>query len=111
MDGTLTDTTTLGQSGPGSNDNEEELHIPQGSRTGASPSDGEVSYLAYTLEKSLTSSAMMQSVYSTAQANKKQETERIHTNKKKDRRQTMHAHTQRNYSQDNKWHTNKQDRS
>ena len=28
MDGTLTDTTTLGQSGPGSNGNERVLHIP-----------------------------------------------------------------------------------
>ena len=35
----LTVTTTLGQSGPGSNGNEEVLHIPQSSRTGASPSD------------------------------------------------------------------------
>ena len=32
IDGTLRDTTTLGQSGPGSNDNEEILHIPQSSR-------------------------------------------------------------------------------
>ena len=29
MDGTLTSTTTLGQSGPGSNSNERVLHIPQ----------------------------------------------------------------------------------
>ena len=35
----LTVTTTLGQSGPGSNDNEGLLHTPQISRTRASPSD------------------------------------------------------------------------
>ena len=39
MDGTLTDTTTLSQSGPGSNGNEDILHTPQIFRTGASPSD------------------------------------------------------------------------
>ena len=33
------DTTTPNQSGQGSNDNEGLLHIPQSSRTGASPSD------------------------------------------------------------------------
>ena len=31
--------TTVDQSGPGSNDNEEVLHTPQISRTGSSPSD------------------------------------------------------------------------
>ena len=39
IDGTLTDTTTPGQSGPGSNSKEVILHTPQTSRTGASPSD------------------------------------------------------------------------
>ena len=39
LDGTITGTATLGQSEPGSNGNEEEHHIPQSSRTGAS-SDG-----------------------------------------------------------------------
>ena len=34
---TLTGTITLGQSGPGSNSNEEVLHMPKSSRTGASP--------------------------------------------------------------------------
>ena len=42
--GTLTDTTTPGQSRPGSNGKEEVLHIPQSSRTRASLSDGSVSY-------------------------------------------------------------------
>ena len=41
---TLTGTTALGQSGPGSNSNEGVLHIPQSSRTEASLSDGLMSY-------------------------------------------------------------------
>ena len=36
IDGTPTGTITPDQSGPGSNGNEEALHIPQISRTGAS---------------------------------------------------------------------------
>ena len=39
MDGTLTDTTTLDQSRPGSNGNVRVLHTPQISRTGALQSD------------------------------------------------------------------------
>ena len=39
IDGTLSGPTTPGQSEPGSNDNEEVLHILQSSWTGASPSD------------------------------------------------------------------------
>ena len=39
IDGTLTDTTTPGQSGPWSNGDEGVLHIPQTSTTGTSPSD------------------------------------------------------------------------
>ena len=39
VDGTLTGTTNLGQSGPGSNVNEEVLHTPQIFRTRASPWD------------------------------------------------------------------------
>ena len=38
-DGALTGTTTPGQSEPESNGNEGIHHIPQSSRTGASPSD------------------------------------------------------------------------
>ena len=38
IDGILTDITTPGQSGPGSNGNEELLHSLQSSRTGVSPS-------------------------------------------------------------------------
>ena len=37
---TLTSTTTLGQSGPETKENEEVLHISQTSRTGDLPSDG-----------------------------------------------------------------------
>ena len=39
MDRTLLSATTLGQSGPESTGNEEVLHIPKSSTTGASPSD------------------------------------------------------------------------
>ena len=39
IDGTLTGTTTPGQSVPGSNGDEGVLNIPQTSRTGTSPSD------------------------------------------------------------------------
>ena len=39
MHGTLTGTTTPGQSGPRSHDNEGVLHIPQSSRTRALTSD------------------------------------------------------------------------
>ena len=38
IDRTLTGTTTLGQSGPGSNSNQE-VYIPQSSKTGTSLSD------------------------------------------------------------------------
>ena len=37
--GTLTGTTTPGQSGPGINADERVLHIPQTSKTGTSPPD------------------------------------------------------------------------
>ena len=43
--GTLTSTSTLGQRVPGSNGNEEVLHIPQRSTTGALPLDSLVLYL------------------------------------------------------------------
>ena len=52
VDPTLTGTTTLNLSGPGSNGNEGVLHILQGSRTGASPSEGLVSYLGHSLRES-----------------------------------------------------------
>ena len=52
VDGTLTGTTTLSQSGFGSNGNEVILHtFPKSSRTGASPLDGLVSYPEYSLRK------------------------------------------------------------
>ena len=45
MDRALSGATTLGHSGPGSDDNEGVLHIPQSSSiTGTSPSDCLVSY-------------------------------------------------------------------
>ena len=54
----------------GSNGIERVLHIPQSSIIiGASPSDGSVSYPEHSLEESY-SSAKMQSVYSTALADK-----------------------------------------
>ena len=54
MGKTLSGATTPGLSGPGSNGNERVLHIPQSSRTGASPSDaghslGVESYLSDTV--------------------------------------------------------------
>ena len=48
--GTLTSTTTQGQSGPESNGNESVLHISQTSRTGASSLDHSVSYPGHSLE-------------------------------------------------------------
>ena len=67
IDRTLSSATTPGQSGPGSDGNEEVLHIPQSSRfTGASPSDCLVSYPGHLGELYLF--AEMQSVYSTALA-------------------------------------------
>ena len=44
LDKTLSGTTTYDQSGPGSDDNEGVLIIPQISRTKVSPSDGLMSY-------------------------------------------------------------------
>ena len=46
---TLTGSTTLRQSEPGSNGNEGILHILQSSRTGVSPLDGLVSYPGHSL--------------------------------------------------------------
>ena len=62
MVGDLTNTNTLSQSGPGSNDNEGLLHNPKRSRSGASPSDCLVSYPGHSLGESYPS-AEMQSVY------------------------------------------------
>ena len=65
QDGALTGTTTRGQSGP--NVNEGVLHILQSCRTGASPSDGLVSYPRHMLrqgEEGPTPSAEMQLAYS-----------------------------------------------
>ena len=65
VDGILTDTNTPSQSRPGSNSNEAVLYILQCSKTGASTSDGLVSYPGHTLCGSYPS-AEMQSEYSTA---------------------------------------------
>ena len=61
--GTLTDTTTLGKSGPGSNGIEKLVHILQSSRTEALPSDCLVSYPGHSLVGSY-NSARMQLEYS-----------------------------------------------
>ena len=66
IDKALSSANTQGQSGPGSNDNEGALHIPQNSRTGASSSDGLMPYPKYLLKESSTG---MLSMYSTAPAN------------------------------------------
>ena len=64
IDRTLSGATTLGQSGPESDGNEEVLYIPQSSSiTGASPPDCLVSYPGHSLGESY-SFAEMQSVYS-----------------------------------------------
>ena len=52
IDGTLTGTTSLGESGHASNGNEEVLHIPQSSRTGAPTSDHLDSYTGHSLGRS-----------------------------------------------------------
>ena len=69
IDGTLTDTTTSGQSGPGSNGNEGVLYIPQRTKTEPSPSDRLVLHPGHSLKGVLSTSAEMQLVHSTAPAN------------------------------------------
>ena len=68
IDRSLSGAITPGQSGHGSDDNEEVLHIPQ-SITGASLSDCLVSYLGHSLVGSHPS-AEKQSVYSTVPADR-----------------------------------------
>ena len=64
------DENQMGQSGSGSNGNEEVIHFPQNSSiTGTSPSDCLVSYQGHTLGKSYLSKEML-SVSSTAPADK-----------------------------------------
>ena len=63
IDGTLSNATTMCQSGTGSNDSEGLLHRI----TGASTSDCFMSYMGHSL-KQFYSSAEMQSMYSTAPA-------------------------------------------
>ena len=50
IDRTLSGTTTPGQSGPGSDGNQEVLCILQSSKTGASPSNYLISYLGHSLD-------------------------------------------------------------
>ena len=72
-DRTLSGATNYGLSGPGSDSNEEVLHIPQSSSIAeASPSDCLESYPGHSLRESYPS-AVMQSVYSTASADWVQE--------------------------------------
>ena len=67
--GPLSGATTPGQSGPGSNGNEEVLRIPQiSSIAGTSPSDCLVSYRGHSLWGGSYPSAKVQSVYSIAPA-------------------------------------------
>ena len=69
IDRTLSGATTLNQSGPESDDNEEVLCIPKSSNiTGTSPSDSLVPYPRHSLWVSYPS-AKKQLVYSTAPAN------------------------------------------
>ena len=71
IDRTLSGATTQGQCGPGSNGNEEVLHIPQISKAGTPPLDSLMSYPGHSLEvRSLTPSAETQLMYSTAPANR-----------------------------------------
>ena len=56
----------MGQSGPESNGNEGVLNIPQSSMTGASLSNGLVSYPEQLVGRESYSSAAIQSAYSTA---------------------------------------------
>ena len=67
IDRSLSDATTLGQKGHRSKSNEGILHIPQSSRTGASPPNSLMSYAGNTLGESYFA-AEIQSVYSTAPA-------------------------------------------
>ena len=62
---TLSGATTLGQSGPWTDDNEGVLNILQSPRTGASQLDGLMSNPSHTLETESYPSAKMQLVYST----------------------------------------------
>ena len=58
IDRTLSDATTLGQSGPGSNSNEGVLKISQISKAGVSPLYGLVAYRGHSLWKSYLSAGM-----------------------------------------------------
>ena len=69
VDGALKGITGPGQSGPGSDGSEWTFHIPQSSRTGASSSDGLLSYPGHSLRVGVgwsNSLADMQLVYFTA---------------------------------------------
>ena len=67
IDRPISDATTPGQNGSGSNGNKGVLHISQSSRTGASSSDCLMSYPGHSVVGSYPT-AEIQSVYSTAPA-------------------------------------------
>ena len=76
IDRILSNATTPGQSGPGSDGNKRVIYIPQSSNiTEASPSDCLVSYQGYTLGESYPS-VEKQSVYSAATADWAKKSER-----------------------------------
>ena len=77
----LSGAKTAGQSGPGSNGNKGVLHIPQISKTGASPLDGLMPYPENLFGGRSYSSAEMQLVYSTAPANRTDNTYIHHPDK------------------------------
>ena len=63
IDKILLGATTTGQSGPGSDDNEEVLHIPQSSGiTGASPSDYLMPYPGHSLGEGSYSTGLLESI-------------------------------------------------
>ena len=64
VNGTITDTTTPSQSGPGSNGNKEDLHTLQISRTGASPCNVVLCHTSFRGGMSYLSKRGIQSAYS-----------------------------------------------
>ena len=69
IDTTQTGATTPGQSASGNDGNEGVQHIPQSSRTGASPSDVLVSNPGHSVRWGFYLSTEMQSMYPTAPTN------------------------------------------
>ena len=63
IDGILTGTITLGQSGPGSNGNEGTLYFLQSSGTGASPSNAVIFWTYFNVGESYSSAGDTVSVF------------------------------------------------